>query len=83
MDNVRCTGCGWTGTRHHHATSPEQYQAKIRAKPCPRCTTMRALLDQALAAGNHLPKVEAVDRLVLELQALVGRVTPRQLRQPQ
>jgi hypothetical protein len=77
MSTVKCRRCGWSGTRHAHGTSEEERRAKVESRPCPRCTTMRALLDQALGEGPVLPKVEAVDRLILELQALVGRVTPR------
>lgn len=35
---------------------------------------LRALLDQALAGGKTLPRVEAAARLVVELQALCFRL---------
>ena len=77
MSMVRCRRCGWSGTRHAHGISQEERRASVESRPCPRCTMMRALLDQALKEGPVLPKAEAADRLILELQALVGRVTPR------
>ena len=77
MSTVRCRRCGWSGNRHAHGISEEERRASVESRPCPRCTTMRALLDQALKEGPVPSKVQAADRLILELQALAGRVMPR------
>ena len=44
--------------------------------------TLRALLDQALQPGPMLPRLEAVDRLLVELHALVGRMAREQTGDP-
>jgi hypothetical protein len=72
---VRCRRCGWIGTRNAHGATEEERAARRTTNPCPRCSHMSGLLEEALSVETEpLRRIAALDQLLRELHRLAAEL---------
>lgn len=72
---VRCRRCGWIGIRNAHGVTEEERAARRTTNPCPRCSHMPGLLEEALSVETEpLRRVAALDQLLRELHRLAAEL---------
>jgi hypothetical protein len=73
QSRVRCRRCGWIGTRNAHGVTEEERAARRTTSPCPRCSHMPGLLEEALSVETKpLRRMAALDQLLRELHRLAA-----------
>jgi hypothetical protein len=72
---VRCRRCGWIGIRNAHGVTEEERAARRTTSPCPRCSHLPGLLEEALRVETEpLRRVAALDQLLRELHRLAAEL---------
>jgi hypothetical protein len=75
LPRVRCRRCGWIGTRNAHGVTEEERAARRTTSPCPRCSRMPDLLEEAVSVETEpLRRIAALDQLLRELHRLAAEL---------
>ena len=72
---VRCRRCGWIGIRNAHGATVEERAVRRTTSPCPRCSHLPGLLEEALSVETEpLRRMAALDQLLRELHRLAAEL---------
>jgi hypothetical protein len=75
LPRVRCQRCGWIGVRNAHGATEEERAARRTISPCPRCSHLSGLLEEALSVETEpLRRMAALDQLLRELHRLAAEL---------
>src|SRR4029453_11583752 len=75
LPRVRCRRCGWIGIRNAHGATEEERAARRTTQPCPRCSPLPGLLEEAMIVETEpLRRIAALDQLLRELHRLAAEL---------